>query len=207
MTREQQKKIRELRTALPKILQAEIRQYKFRKKDYMVWVKKNELFFTFFPFISEQNGKCILFIQQQFKPMWIDDLFWDLIDMSENKNEPESLRSVGAFTVRGAQLFDEEIELNEWSIEELTDKIRNSIKDFNDRICSFRESDFNLNINNPLYHKDIRNLLLMIYNKEYEKAIEYAESMEYDGFVNKGIGLREAAVIYCRRSMSDDLRN
>lgn len=197
MTREQQKKLKEIRSALPRILQAECRQHKFKKKDYMVWVKNGDLFFTFFPFIYELEGKCFLDIKQQFKPMWIDDLLWDIIDMQENKSEPASLRSTGAFTVNGAQLYKEEIEIFEWSVEEVTDCIKRALAEFKNRIASINESDFYLYIEKPMYHKDIRTLLKLIHEQNYSEAIMYAESMEHDVFVNGGVGLREAAVNFC----------
>lgn len=45
MTREEQKKLKELTTALPKILKEKIKKYKFKKKDFMIWYNKKELFF------------------------------------------------------------------------------------------------------------------------------------------------------------------
>lgn len=197
MTREQQKKLREIRTALPKILQAEIKQYGFKKKDYMIWAKKGELFFTFFPSIYERDGKCFLDIRAQFKPLWVDDLLWDLIAMPENKKEPLSLRSVGAFTVYGAKLYSKEYELGYWSVEEVAEYIKCELTYFSETVQTVDENGFAARIDEPLYHADVRNLLMLIHTKQYKEAINYAERMEHDSFINGDIGLRKAAVRYC----------
>lgn len=45
MTREEQKKLRELNKALPKILREKIKAYPFKKRDFMIWYSNKELFF------------------------------------------------------------------------------------------------------------------------------------------------------------------
>lgn len=37
MTREEQRKLKELKKALPNILKEKLKRYKFKKKDYMIW--------------------------------------------------------------------------------------------------------------------------------------------------------------------------
>ena len=58
MTREQQKKLRELKNALPKIIRSEIKKYNLKKKDFMVWVQKSELFFDLMIYVCERDGHC-----------------------------------------------------------------------------------------------------------------------------------------------------
>ena len=38
------------------------------------------------------------------KPMYADDLWWDIFNLSENKKCPTSLRGIGAFSIHAAQL-------------------------------------------------------------------------------------------------------
>lgn len=44
MKREQQRKLRELKKALPRMLKEKVKAYKMKKKDYMIWYSKNDLF-------------------------------------------------------------------------------------------------------------------------------------------------------------------
>lgn len=44
-TKEERLKYKELTKALPKILKDKIKKYKFKKKDFMIWYNKKELFF------------------------------------------------------------------------------------------------------------------------------------------------------------------
>jgi hypothetical protein len=51
--------------------------------------------------------------------MWLDELFWELLCMEENKKEPVSLRAIGAYTVGGASIYEKETILSSWTEEEL----------------------------------------------------------------------------------------
>lgn len=43
------------------------------------------------------------------KPMYADDLWWNIWDASDNKNEPLSLRGTGAYSLSGQILTSDEI--------------------------------------------------------------------------------------------------
>lgn len=104
---------------MPKIIQSEIKKYKLKKKDFMVWVQKKELFFDLMIYICERDGRCYCASTERLKPMWLDDLLWDILEMPENKSEPVSLRAIGAFTVYGSEIYESETELLNWELEEL----------------------------------------------------------------------------------------
>lgn len=56
MTREQQRQLRELKKTLPKILKEKIKKYKFKKKDYMIWFQKEDMFLTCLINVGIYNG-------------------------------------------------------------------------------------------------------------------------------------------------------
>ena len=85
----------------------------------MVWGQKKELFFDLMIRVSERDGHCYCLSTERLKPMWIDDLLWDILEMPENKNEPVSLRAVGAFTVCGSEIYSTKAELMNWELDEL----------------------------------------------------------------------------------------
>lgn len=45
MTREEQRKLKELKNVLPQILKVKIKKYKLKKKDFMLWRREKDLFF------------------------------------------------------------------------------------------------------------------------------------------------------------------
>lgn len=119
MTKEERQKYKELTKVLPKMLKDKIKKYKFKKKDFMIWYSTKELFFDLLIGVKvKSDDKCYCTAIETIKPLWLDDLLWDLLKMETNKKEPLSLRTIGAFTVSGAELFKNETELKEWTISE-----------------------------------------------------------------------------------------
>ncbi len=198
MTREQQRKLREIKQAMPKLLKAAAKEYGFKKIDYMIWYNKGDMFFTLFLFERELDNKCWIDIEIACKPLWIDDLFWDIMDMSENKKEPLSLRGVGAFTVRGVKLYEEEVGLENWSLEEAQACVSYSMQKFAGYIKTVTVEDFLEHHSSDSYHSDLRTLLVMIHKGEYERAIAYAKDMDSDCFANGSLGLRAGVIRYCK---------
>ena len=124
MTKEERQKYKELTKVLPKMLKDKIKKYKFKKKDFMIWYSTKELFFDLLIGVKvKSDDKCYCTAIETIKPLWLDDLLWDLLKMETNKKEPLSLRTIGAFTVSGAELFKNETELKEWTISELEEII------------------------------------------------------------------------------------
>ena len=78
LTREEQRKLRELKKALPKLLKEKIKKYKFKKIDYMLWFNKNDLFFSNYIDVRETiDGRGCCSYDIKVKPLWIDDLLWE----------------------------------------------------------------------------------------------------------------------------------
>ena len=202
MTREQQKKLKELKSALPKIIQSEIKKYKLKKKDFMVWFQKEELFFDLMISICERNGHCYCASTEHLKPLWLDDLLWDLLGMPENKNEAASLRAIGAFAVMGSEIYDGEAELINWEIEELEKQVTVYVEHFYRDIQSFGIEKFIENIDVSLYHQELRKALSLVYDKEYQEVIDYLRTCGRGCFCNQGIWINDAIIEYCKGKIS-----
>ena len=69
--------------------------------------------------VVENEGICRCYINARVKPIWVDDILWDLIDMADNKNQPLSLKIHGEFTVYGIEVFKLVYELPKWENDEL----------------------------------------------------------------------------------------
>ena len=192
MTREQQKKLRELKNALPKIIQLEIKKCKLKKKDFMIWFQKKDLFFDLIISLRERDRHCYCASVEKRKPLWIDDLLWDILGMPENKNEPVSLRAIGAFTVFGSEIYSDESELETWEIEELEKHVCKYIEHFYQNIQAFGIEKFYECMNASPYHQDLRKSLSLIYEKKYEEALDYLSTQDRGHFCNKGVWINDA---------------
>lgn len=87
---------RELEKKEKTILKSVARQYGWRLSSYIGWKIESGYFICLRIAIL---GYVLSEISLRIKPLFIDDLWWDVFDMPSNKNEPKSLRGLGAFAV------------------------------------------------------------------------------------------------------------
>lgn len=69
----------------------------FRQSGYINWIVKEGYFFCLY-----HLGLASIILDV--KPMYADDLWWNIFNLPGNKNCPTSLRGTGAFSVHAAQL-------------------------------------------------------------------------------------------------------
>ena len=67
----------------------------WKQRDYINWRVEQGYFFCFLDLYPPRL---------EVKPLYADDLWWDIFEMPENKSEPMSLRGNGAFSLDGAKL-------------------------------------------------------------------------------------------------------
>lgn len=77
------------------------RKYGFRQNSYINF-KVSQAYFFCLNFLNNE-------VKLTVKPMYADDLWWDIWDAAENKKEPLSLRGLGAFSLPGQILSSYEI--------------------------------------------------------------------------------------------------
>ena len=80
----------------------------WKQRDYINWRVEQGYFF------------CLLDLNParlEVKPLYADDLWWDIFEMPENKSEPMSLRGNGAFSLEGITINN----YDEMVVDEATD--------------------------------------------------------------------------------------
>ena len=95
------------------------KKYKWKQSSYINWKVEGGYYF----YLEHLNcyGEATLYV----KPLYIDDLWWDVFEMSSNKKEPMSLRGNGAFALDGVRimetpdLFDIRAEESEYELEKI----------------------------------------------------------------------------------------
>ena len=73
------------------------KKYGWKQSDYINWKIISDYYFCLYH-LSLENAYI------EVKPLFVDDLWWDIFEMSENKHAPKSLRGLGAFVVSGVKL-------------------------------------------------------------------------------------------------------
>lgn len=104
------------------------RKYGFRQSSYINFKVEGGYFFCLF-FLT---GEARLTV----KPLYADDLWWDIWGATENKKEPLSLRGIGAYTLSGQVLASYEI-AKTTDEEELTNTFNKIFQDANTEITRF----------------------------------------------------------------------
>ncbi len=194
MTREQQRKLRELNRHLSQFLKETVKTHGLKKKDYMVWGKRGDMYFSLLIDLREKDGHCFCTSLEKIKPLWMDDLFWDIMDMPENKKEPLSLRCIGAFAIYGMTYYECRQELTEWSMEELEQCVEAYIGHFQDTVSRGTIEDYYSVFDSKGYQGNIQEILALIHHQKYQEAGERICSMEGNGqFQNKGVWFKEYA--------------
>lgn len=169
----------------------------------MIWYNKKELFFDLLIDVKvKSDDKCYCTDVETIKPLWLDDLLWDLLKMETNKEAPLSLRTIGAFTVSGAELFKNETELKEWTISELEEIIDNYLEHFYKTVQSSSICDFYDNLENTMYHVELRKALSLVYEQNYQDALDYLKDKGEGIFKNGNVSINNAIREYCINQLS-----
>lgn len=191
MTREEQKRYKELNKYLDNKTKEIFKAYSLKKKDYMFYISKNDMFYSvMFSMTKPQNTVKVYFYA---KPLWLDDILWDILDMSSNKKAPISLRSVGAFTIN-SQIDEKEYPFeNEEDIDRIADS---AFKNIISLANAYTEDDFFKDYNSISYQSEMIHTIVLIYNEEYETALNFLKNTEIRNFITNNKCFSELAIEY-----------
>lgn len=123
--REMAKKIeKELKLTLKNV--AKINKWSF--KDSIIFKAENGLFFECM--VGYNKITKNVDVRLSFKPIDLDDLFWDIFDLTENKKQPLSFRSFGVFTVSTFEIhkWQEKFIYTEGHLDEFCNNIIQSVQ-------------------------------------------------------------------------------
>lgn len=87
---------KEYRKIVADVRRSVSRKYGFHQSSYINFKVDGGYFFCL-SFLTDEARLTV-------KPMYVDDLWWDIWDASENKKEPMSLRGTGAYSLSGQVL-------------------------------------------------------------------------------------------------------
>ncbi|WP_155829618.1 MULTISPECIES: hypothetical protein [unclassified Butyrivibrio] len=115
--------------------------------------------------------------------------------MESNKDEPLSLRAIGAFAVYGTRIREDSTVLENWSEDELKEALTKYIDQFCDDIKNVPGTAFTEKFAEG-YHGELREALYYIHNGEYQKALE-AVGDKRGCFTNGDVNINDAIRNLC----------
>ena len=189
MTREEQKKYKEMNKYLENRTKEVFKTYSLKKKDYMFYYSKNNMFYS----IMFSMSRDIIKVYFYAKPLWLDDILWDILDMSNNKKAPISLRGIGAFTINSKIQLKEYNILSQKDIDDIIDK---SFKEILELSNVYNEEYYLKHYTDISYQEEIIYTIVLIYNKEYSKALDYLSNTQINYFVSHNKCFSDLAIEY-----------
>ena len=145
------------------------RKYGFRQSSYINFKVDGGYFFCL-SFLTDEARLTV-------KPMYADDLWWDIWDASENKKEPMSLRGTGAYSLSGQVLATYDIKgtTDKSKLESLFDQLFNdATAEITKFIADNPDADLFYPDESRMDHDPDRLLFLMalIHNDKKDDALE-----------------------------------
>jgi hypothetical protein len=156
MTKQEREKAKMIEKDLKQTLKFTSKENKWSYKDLTIFKVESGFFFEVM--ISYNRLEKSIETRMAFKPYSLDDLFWDIFDMPENKNQPLSFRCFGAFTVSAFKII-------EWNV-----KIENDEIDFGN-ICRQIINESQQNINNVLLKVYNLNTYITYLKEKYSGSV------------------------------------
>jgi hypothetical protein len=146
----------------------------------------------------------------EFKPLIIDEVFWEIVDLEDNKKKPLSFRGNGAFVISSKDVFDfnqtvirdnlkNDINILFDKINIEVDKIQSTITDL-DKFKKYIEQYPSKR--SEWFDTDLL-IMTSIVQKSYDKAISLLEYAKKErGMCSWGFGEKDfydLAIEYCQR--------
>lgn len=109
LSREEVRAVKALDKTMPRLARSLIKPYRFKAIDGMVWTVRGEVLFILNPWLitPPRDDRAYLKASCEAKPLFMDDLLWDILGFEENKSAPMSLRVNGAFALPGVPVYEE----------------------------------------------------------------------------------------------------
>ena len=98
------------------------KKYGWNQRSYANWRIESGYYFYILHIDSWCYQPSLHKVYLYVKPLYIDDLWWDIFEIPENKKGPMSLRGTGTFSILGIELKEESLfeELYEFGIDAIT---------------------------------------------------------------------------------------
>lgn len=203
MKREDIKRNNELKKIFQQIMKESAKEHKIKKIDYMLWTTNEKMFYELLPnaYIGESDLMPKLSVRISYKPLWADDLMWDILGMESNKKEPMSLRAIGAFTAPSVIDKHYSVELEGEDHQTVKKAFDKEILSFFERIKTLHEENYINEFLNSKRFDDVHKTLIYIHqNRIQESKMILQTSKNIGGFIISDKTYRELALEYLEKN-------
>lgn len=188
-------------------LKNHVKQFGYKKIDFYAYRKYKDYFIS----ICFDSGDSAVTACAYIKPFFIDDVFWDVFDISSNKERPMSLRANGAFTIHGIVPVEKSGEIKE-SLDEIDSIVQNLLEE-TDAECIRFIDDLGDDVDNYIavaqkLERDVslQKMLFHIKNNRLEEALilakEELEKGHHGGYGTGDKNIYEFVVDYCNKRLA-----
>ena len=186
MTRAEAKQYNEFEKIETAVRRKVSKDFGWKQCDYINWkIISGYYFVLYHPLVDE--------LELNVKPLFVDDLWWDIFEMPSNKQEPKSLRGIGAFAVTAPQLheykvfekedvftFDESQIEATWKsrFQKVEQDIKAFLEENPDPELFSPENNGKYGLIDPIY-----TLMMEIHSGMKEKALDHIEALKAESRV------------------------
>lgn len=205
MTREMRKAVTAMEKALPGLVRPLIKPYRYKSIGGMIWTVQNDMLFILSPYISTPRGEEQIYVRVdcEAKPLFADDLLWDILGLTENKSKPMSLRVNGYFTLYGVPVYTHRRVLEALDSEQVTAHVIAELEAFSAFLASIagREMDWfrELEAGQERYaNMEVMRPILMLHDGKRDEALEYVSTHKVSAYIVHGKTVGQLIAEYCR---------
>lgn len=210
MAKKEQAYAKELKKEAMKQLKILAKKHNIKTIGGFIYKKQDNLFFWMIVSLAYYENRYTIYGEIQAKPYCLDELFWDIFGMEDNKNQPDSLRANGAYVAPSVKFDSIDIKIE--SKEELEDICNELLNEFNKKVQCFlnivtdKESYYNyINEEVDYENRELLYILLEIQQCNYNRALEMIERELYakktGGFIAGDKNIYEFAKEYCIKQL------
>lgn len=204
MTKEEKKAVATLKKELPKICRALVKPYKYKVVDGCPWTIQNGILFDMLPHITIplHEDKAYLSIPCGAKPLFVDDILWDILGMEENNAKPASLRVNGAFSLTTVKFQEQRYALDALSREELQNYLEHEFQTFSCFLASIAGSELPWFLQmedkkDDYYQVDVMRPIIMLHEGRNDDALKYIAERNVSTFIVGGKTVGELIAERC----------
>jgi len=172
MNKEQERALKLLNKNCELLLKQYAKQHHLKKKVDCLWTERSGMICILVLYVSMEKDEPYLDMQTFIKPVWLDEMFWDIMEMPQYKQEPLSAHVVGAFTVHGVLTAKAEHIVPAFSASELERLISAETESFEVRLPEFTEEAYFEKVDSgaTMRHGDMMRVLNAIHREDYKRA-------------------------------------
>lgn len=205
MTREEKKAVTALDKALTGLVRPLIKPYRYKSVGGMIWTVQNEMLFILSPSVVSPRGEERVYVKVacESKPLFADDLLWDILGLTENKSKPMSLRVNGYFTLFGVPVYTHRRALDVLDSEHVVAHVNAELEELSQLLASLsgRELDWfrELEAGQERYaYMEVTRLMLMLHDGRRDEALEYVSTHKVSDYIVHGKTVGQLIAEYCR---------